>query len=196
MSEIDKIAELLGLEGTSLLACLAVISLICRLIGKSIPDDATGVQGMIRRVTKLLGLYVSNRITSGTSVSDVAKTVVNEELSDRLASVEQGQKPFPGVRDERGRFVKTTAPLMLALLLLPMALGGCATASAPSPAMILARTVCSNTDVLAAAILDIRSQNTRERAIVVLRGLESACPLLFPKALAEANRRAALQQKG
>jgi len=42
---------------------IAVIVLVTGFVGKLIPDTATGVFGIIRKVMKIIGLYISNRET-------------------------------------------------------------------------------------------------------------------------------------
>lgn len=39
---------------------LALAVMVAQLIGKTIPDSATGVLGFIRKVAKFVGLYVPN----------------------------------------------------------------------------------------------------------------------------------------
>lgn len=72
-SLLDGLAAALGLEGVTLLAALSVLSIVCRLIGKSIPDSETGALGLIRKICKLLGLYVSNRLTPTVTTNDAAR---------------------------------------------------------------------------------------------------------------------------
>jgi hypothetical protein len=91
---VETIARALGLEGASLLATLAVISLVARLIGKRIPDDKTGWVGFVRDAAKIIGLYTSNRVTSGVSVTDVSKVLLDSKL--------------PNARDEAGKFATQT----------------------------------------------------------------------------------------
>jgi hypothetical protein len=73
---LNTLVSVFGLEGTTLLAVLAVLSVACRLIGKAIPDDATGFLAIVRKVTKVLGLYISNRLTSNVSTNDAARSMV------------------------------------------------------------------------------------------------------------------------
>jgi hypothetical protein len=56
-----------GLIGVSPAATVVVLGLmvsIANLVGKAIPDEATGILGVIRRVAKVIGLYVPNRTTA------------------------------------------------------------------------------------------------------------------------------------
>ena len=59
---IDPIADLLGVSGASVLSTLAVLSLLCRVIGKAIPDTQPGWLGVVRKLAKIGGLYTNNRV--------------------------------------------------------------------------------------------------------------------------------------
>lgn len=89
----DYLVASLGIEPAILMGAFAFLSLGCRLIGKTIPDDATGWKGAARKVCKVVGLYVSNRVTSGVSVTDVSKAVMQAKVP---------------VKSEAGRFTSTT----------------------------------------------------------------------------------------
>lgn len=41
-------------------ATIAVVIAVAQFVGKVIPDSATGVLGFIRKVAKVIGLYVTN----------------------------------------------------------------------------------------------------------------------------------------
>lgn len=73
---LDQAGDFFNLDGATLLALLAIISIVSRLIGKLIPDDKTGVLGVLRSIFKILGLYASNRITSTASTETVVKGVL------------------------------------------------------------------------------------------------------------------------
>lgn len=72
----NYLLDSIGLESSALMGVLALFSLIMRFIGKSIPDDATGALGIIRKIAKILGLYVSNRLTSTESTATAARRVI------------------------------------------------------------------------------------------------------------------------
>lgn len=72
----------LRLEDTSNVSMLILVSLLGSFFGKLIPDDKKGVLGFVRNVCKAAGLYVSNRISSGVSVSDVARSVEKSGVAD------------------------------------------------------------------------------------------------------------------
>lgn len=188
-----------GLSSAHVLVLLVVLSLVCNVLGRLIPDDATGFLGVLRRIAKVLGLYVSNRIgADGVSVNSVTKAVVESALPDRVAEIESRAilKPFPDAnvvltgRDSKGQFAKLESPWFVTafviLLMLPL-LGGCATASLTQVRPAL-QALCSTTDTLAIAINLIRDDTNRNRALIGLHALEAGCPLLFPTALREANR--------
>lgn len=83
---IESIASTVGMDAGTLLGFLALLSMGCRFVGKSIPDDTTGILGVIRKVCKFLGLYVSNKVTSGVTTNDVVKslTATSEEPANIL----------------------------------------------------------------------------------------------------------------
>lgn len=85
MDYINLIADRLGLDAGEMLAMLVIISLVCRLIGKAIPDTATGALGIVRKVAKAIGLYIGNRIDSGVSTNDVSKASMSIASVARLA---------------------------------------------------------------------------------------------------------------
>jgi len=72
----DTLLQTLGLS-PDLVATVVAISMVCAALGKLIPDTATGPLGWVRKVLKVGGLYVSNRVAPGESVSDVARSVIN-----------------------------------------------------------------------------------------------------------------------
>ena len=71
----NSIVDAIGMETAALMGVLALAALVFRAIGNAIPDSATGVMGLVRRVAKVLGLYVSNRINKGESTASIAKKV-------------------------------------------------------------------------------------------------------------------------
>lgn len=73
----NAILDAVGLETAALMGLLALAALIFRAIGNAIPDTATGVLGFVRKLAKVLGLYVSNRISTSESTASIAKKVDN-----------------------------------------------------------------------------------------------------------------------
>lgn len=70
---LTLIAAKLGLDVVTLVGLLPLIVLGSNIVGRLIPDDKTGVLGFVRKIAKVGGLYVSNRISSGIKVNDVVK---------------------------------------------------------------------------------------------------------------------------
>jgi hypothetical protein len=75
-----SIATALGIEPESLAMITLVVVLAARALGNRIPDDATGFPGIVRKVAKVVGVYVPNRITSGANVNDIARAELNSRL--------------------------------------------------------------------------------------------------------------------
>lgn len=93
MNELDfllaAIASQFGLNPASLVLLIGTIVSVSQLIGKLILDDATGWLATVRKVAKVLGLYVSNRVSAGISVGDVAASVLENGQTRRPASIFQ-----------------------------------------------------------------------------------------------------------
>lgn len=66
----------------SILAKVALVSLVANAIGRLIPDSATGIPGFIRKVCKVIGIYVPNRITPQDSTVSVAKEVLADQVNE------------------------------------------------------------------------------------------------------------------
>lgn len=73
----DAIVALLALDTPTLMGVFAFIAIVSQFIGRIIPDNKTGILGFIRKVAKVLGLYVSNRLNRSESTNSVAKSFVN-----------------------------------------------------------------------------------------------------------------------
>lgn len=111
---IPNLAAWLGVEPSTALLLLAFLVALANLVGRLIPDDATGILGVVRKLCKIIGLYASNRIASGLTVNEVARTTVPiiEQVGDQLDKVESVVnvvKAFPGLPDRdptTGKFKK------------------------------------------------------------------------------------------
>ncbi len=73
---ISLVPGLLGVDRITFYATLAMVATIANLLGRLIPDSATGPLGIVRKVCKVLGLYVSNRISPHVTTNQVARAVV------------------------------------------------------------------------------------------------------------------------
>lgn len=72
---IPNVAAMLGIDPATALLILGVVVSVCNLLGRLIPDEATGWLGLVRKVCKFVGLYASNRVTKDATVNDVAAQV-------------------------------------------------------------------------------------------------------------------------
>lgn len=188
---VTQFAQWLGINPILLPFILAVIVAGANLVGRLIPDDATGFLGVIRKICKVAGLYLSNRISSGLSVNDVTKTsAATLDLVDPIPD-SNPIAPAPlatsqAERDAQGRFVAGTklsshwiVTALIGLLLASM-LSGCITDSQ------LSKDVCSHqiavrfaaNQAMQAAQL-IKDANARQVAIDAAQttlDLVNACP--------------------
>ena len=108
-------AAVLGVNPVTAVAVLGAVVALSNLTGRIIPDDKPGVLGVIRKVAKVIGMYTPNKITSGVSVNDAARTVIEEhtrvgDLLDQAIESASSQPipPFPGLppRGPDGKFIR------------------------------------------------------------------------------------------
>lgn len=99
---IPNVAAMLGVEPATVLLFVGLTVALANLAGRLIPDDATGWLAGVRKVCKFIGLYASNRIASGLTVNEIAKTTLpiieeigetQEQMESKLGDV---VKAFPG----------------------------------------------------------------------------------------------------
>lgn len=87
---INALFDSLGLDVTKTLLVMVTVSLVSGLIGRLIPDDATGLRGLIRDAAKILGLYASNRITHGVTVNQAVEASIG--IQPEAAEIEAGRE--------------------------------------------------------------------------------------------------------
>lgn len=95
---LERILRELGFDGVGIIALYAFLALTSRVVARVIPDDKTGFLGLVRKVTRVIGIDVSNRITSGVSINDVSKaslTIANVAKVAKMPKV-----PIPGSDDK------------------------------------------------------------------------------------------------
>lgn len=80
---IAFVAARLGVEPEVIIALLPTLVFLFNLISRLIPDDATGTLGVLNKIFKVLGLYVSNRVSKGVSMAGVAKVVMEGDVPAR-----------------------------------------------------------------------------------------------------------------
>ena len=69
---LQALATWLGVSPVTLLAITIVLMTGFNIIGRVIPDSATGWLGNLRKVCKVLGLFIQNRVLPGITASEVA----------------------------------------------------------------------------------------------------------------------------
>lgn len=89
---IPNIAAWLGLDPATVLLLLTILVTAANITARLIPDTATGYLGALRKVAKIIGMFVPNRVASGISVNDVAKAVVANKITDLKGAVESEAK--------------------------------------------------------------------------------------------------------
>lgn len=75
---IYLIAQFFGVRPEVIVALIPTIVFIFNFLARVIPDDSTGFLGFARRACVVLGLYASNRVTSGITVNDLANYTKDE----------------------------------------------------------------------------------------------------------------------
>lgn len=83
---IPPVAQALGIDPATALLIFGVLVAGANLVARIIPDDKTGPLGIIRKISKVIGLYASNKVTSGVTVNQVARTALPqlEHIEERL----------------------------------------------------------------------------------------------------------------
>lgn len=79
---IPEIAQHLGIQPSSLVFWLGIVTFLANTTARYIPQDATGWQGTVRKIAAIIGVYVPSRVSAGVSVTDVAKAVVADRIED------------------------------------------------------------------------------------------------------------------
>ena len=104
---VDLLPGLVGLDVETFYIILVALVTVCNLLGRIIPDSATGVLGVIRKIAKVVGLYLGNRVTPNVSTNTVgraiAATVPDSTLkyaSENLSDAVDFGKPIGSVADE------------------------------------------------------------------------------------------------
>lgn len=167
---LTALAQVLGLDPLFLAGLVPFAILFFNLLGRAIPDDATGFLGFVRKVSKVLGLYLSNRVSTGISTNAVVQVAAGVKpveavpaLLDKLdvspdaagMELQEAPKPlFPGVtRGPDGRFQKIQSSWLATLgafIMLVLALGtlsACATMQNQASSYI-----CKNREAVTLAI--------------------------------------------
>lgn len=110
---IPPIAQALGIEPATVLLLAGLTVMFANLFAKLIPDDRTGFLGFVRKICRFIGFAASNRIASGLTVNEIARTTVPiiehiGEVQEQMESKLEGfgteiVQAFPGVSKGPGR---------------------------------------------------------------------------------------------
>jgi hypothetical protein len=152
---LNYLAGSLGVDPTTFILILGVVVSVCNLLGRLIPDDTGGLLGFVRKVCKVLGLYLSNRVTGSTSVNDAARNVV--------AKTKSLQSPW---------FVGIIA-LLFALLL-----SGC-TALQKERVTSTLSAICTNAPLAQALYNGALASHDNRRVNEILNVLQASCPAVL-----------------
>lgn len=98
---IEGILRQLGFDGVGIIALYAFLALASRVIARLIPDDKTGFLGLIRKVTRVIGIDVSNRITAGVSINDVSKASLTIANVAKVAQMDEVPIPIASARSKQ-----------------------------------------------------------------------------------------------
>lgn len=101
---IPQIAEHIGIAPSQLTFYLILVSALCNMASRLIPDDTPGILGAVRKITTVIGMYVPNRITGGVTTADVAKAVVTDRVDEIKQTVSEA------LPDEAEEFVEKVIP--------------------------------------------------------------------------------------
>lgn len=160
----NQLVGVLGIDPSLLAALIPLLVFGFNAIARAIPEDATGFPKLIRQIAKVLGIYVSSRVTSGVKVTDVAKIALDKATElDQIQTllgdnVKAGNPVFrkqPGRDPETGKFTKIESPWFVSViaiaLILPL-LSGCATVQT---AMDTAKRVACQNPEKVQALIDV-----------------------------------------
>lgn len=156
---INVIAHLLGVEPAVLIGLLPLIVLVANLIGRSIPDDRNGFLGFIRKVAKVIGLYMSNRVSAGVSVNKVTRAVIEGDVQARSPETGRFDAVANIVKNEQGLVRLNYVLMSVFVALAALLLAGCVTATRA------VEFTCTN------------KEKVKQAAEAVIKAVDKACPL-------------------
>lgn len=84
---LPDLAGYLNLDPATVLLYIGIICTGCNIVGRLIPDDATGVVGQVRDIVKMIGFYAPNRVSRGVTVNDVVNQVIGAGDSNRVVEM-------------------------------------------------------------------------------------------------------------
>jgi hypothetical protein len=91
---LPTIAGFLHVQPSTLLFWIVALNIGGRAIARRIPSDATGFWGFVRQSAAILGVEVANRVTSGVTVTDVAKAaLLTPPITDKVEAATEVEVP-------------------------------------------------------------------------------------------------------
>lgn len=182
---ITIIAGWLGIDPASLLALIPIFVIIFNTIARLIPDDSTGFLGVVEKIAKVLGVYVSNRVSSGMSLNDIAKSAANVIPEIRFEAEQKDVKEIGETNFENQGRDKFVPPEFRNLLMIPflafsfLLFAGCATTSPAATALEISKTICYNREALQFVLNQVKPNPTAEKVQPLLDYLHLYCPMFF-----------------
>lgn len=110
---IPDIARLLGIQPSTLLFLIMVVTTAANAASRRIPDTATGWLGVVRAICTVIGVRVQSRVAPGLTVSDVSKAALAVPVIAENAAANSGPEPSP---DSRARNDNAQPPTRLVRL--------------------------------------------------------------------------------
>jgi hypothetical protein len=164
---LNALATLFGVDPSTFLLIVGLVVCVCNLAGRYIPDDATGTLGVVRKIAKVLGLYLSNRVSSGVSVNDTARAVAG---ASAITVKSPGSPPITSK-------VSLRSPAFVAILagIATLFLSGCAPA-AVAGVNTAATAVCAAAPLAQALYDSAVATGDTDKVNRVLNQLQAACP--------------------
>ena len=91
------IATQTGIAPATLVLWLGLLVSAANVTSRLIPDDAVGWLGVMRKIAKIIGMYVSNRVTSGVTANDILRGAIDSGVKglSREEFMETPPEPNP-----------------------------------------------------------------------------------------------------
>lgn len=99
---IPQIAAALGVQPSTLLFLIMVITTLANTIARRIPDTATGWLGTVKTICSIIGVRVENRVAPGVTTSDVTKASLAVPVIAENAYANSDLMPSPDSRARNG----------------------------------------------------------------------------------------------
>lgn len=98
----DWIVRQIGVEPDYLALYLGLFVAVCNIVGKLIPESAVGWLGVVRKIAKVGGLYISQRITPGVTTTTISKAIAADVPDAMIRESASGLKDAVHTGTEAG----------------------------------------------------------------------------------------------